>query len=150
MNERKYASDIYSSWAQGTYLYVKWAERHQINYYEMLVMYVLDTKGNLTQKAIGDYLGLPKQTINNVIRKWKAEGYAILKISEKDKREKQVELTEKGKYLAQKLLVPLYRAEEQVCKNIEEKMLVQMIETADLFNLLFRREMEKERENDGM
>ena len=73
MNERKYASDIYSSWAQGTYLYVKWAERHQINYYEMLVMYVLDTNGNLTQKAIGDYLGLPKQTINNVIRKWKAE-----------------------------------------------------------------------------
>lgn len=34
---RSCASDIFSAWAQGTYLYVKWAANHGVNYYEMLI-----------------------------------------------------------------------------------------------------------------
>lgn len=140
---RKYACDIYSTWAQGTYLYVKWAEENKVNYYELLILYALETYEVMTQKAMGDLYGLPKQTVNNVIRELKKEGRVILKPGEKDKREKQVSLTDSGGEYAKNLLSPLYRIEERVCDKIGRERLVQMTETSELYNLLFDQQLKK-------
>ena len=150
IDARKLAGGIYSTWAQGTYLYVKWAANRGINYYELLVLYALDNYESMTQKAIGDYFGLPKQTVHNVIRSLKEEKYIILKSGRADKREKCVSLTESGKLYADKILAPLYSLEERVCKNIGEQRLIRMIETSELFNTLFESEMEKGRVYDGV
>lgn len=147
--ERRVACEIYSSWAQGTFLYGKWAAAQGINYYEMLIFYALSAKGELTQKAIGDYCGLPKQTVHNVIRSLEKKGYIFLRPEQKDRREKRVVPTEKGAEYARLLLAPLYRAEEQVCGKIGRERLRQMIDTSELFNLLFERELERNRGNDG-
>lgn len=141
---RSYASDIFSTWAQGTSLYVKWAASHGVNYYEMLIFYALDINGPMTQKAISDYYGLPKQTIHNVIRNLQEKNEIVLMANEKDKREKSVTLTAAGKMHSEKALAPLYHIEECVCKKIGQEKLVQMIETSDLFNILFEKEMERE------
>lgn len=143
-NARTLAGSIYSCWAQGMFLYGKWAAGRGVNYYEMLVFYALDAKGSLTQKAIGDYCGLPKQTVHNVICSLQRQGHILLLAGERDRREKRVVLTESGQARSRGLLAPLYRLEEQVCKNIGQERLGQMIETSELFNLLFERGLEKD------
>lgn len=98
----------------------------------------------MTQKAISDYYGLPKQTIHNVIRNLQEEKDIVLMASEKDKREKSVTLTAAGKMHSEKMLAPLYHIEERVCRKIGREKLAQMIETSDLFHILFEKEMERE------
>lgn len=144
MNGKKCVHDYYSSWAQGNSLYMKWAAVHEIGYPELMVLYALHMKGSVTQMKICDSYGFPKQTVNSVIRSFKAQGYIALTVNPSDKREKLVTLTDGGKAHSEKALGPLLEVEERVCKRIGERKLCQMIETMELFNLLFRKEMERE------
>lgn len=143
MNQRKFACDFYSVWAQGTALYVKWSTDHGISYPELSVLYALLEKGPVTQKAISALYGLPKQTVNNCIRCMQKQGYIRLKTGQHDKREKLVVLTEEGDKYAQSTLAPLFKIEEYVCRNIDSEKFLQAIETRDLFNTLFEKEMER-------
>lgn len=68
MIDKNFVSDFYSSWTRGTALYVKWAASHGINYPELTVFYALVTKGPATQKNISENYGLPKQTVNRLLR----------------------------------------------------------------------------------
>lgn len=145
MNEIKYVHDYYTSWAQGTYLYTKWAADHGISYPELMVFYALYTRESLTQRDISDCYGVPKQTVNNVIRSLKAEDYIRLEASDRDKREKLVALTEKGRAYSGQKLASLLEIEARVCKMIGREKLSQMIETAEMFNVLLETEMDKER-----
>lgn len=143
MKEKNFVQHLASTWAQGNFLYMKWTVENKMSYPEMQVLYSLIVEDKITQKALGDYNGLPKQTVNAVIHKLKNENSIILKPSEKDKREKFVVFTEKGRTEAEKKLASLFAIEERVCKNIESKRFREMIETIKLFNTLFEKELEK-------
>lgn len=143
MNQRKFACDFYSVWAQGTALYVKWSADHGISYPELSVLYALLEKGPVTQKTISALYGLPKQTVNNCIRNLEKEKYIHLEASQHDKREKLVVLTEEGDKYAKDILTPLFKIEEYVCRNINPEKFLQAIETRKLFNTLFEKEMEQ-------
>lgn len=143
MNTRKHGDDVYSAWCQANYLYSRWAANHGINYYSLVILYALDTKGDITQRAICDYYGLPKQTTNTVIRSLKQQGYIILEENKEDRREKNVVLTNKGKSYSTEILEPLYRLEKKVFDDIGEERLIQMLETTKLFSILFEKNMEE-------
>lgn len=135
-----------SIWAQGTALYVQWANKHGIGYPKLMVLYALDTLENLTQKEIREGFGLLKQTVNTIIRDLKNKDYVILQPSKEDKREKLVILTETGKLYSHKIIEPLLEAEDHVYKKIGYERITQTMETMDLFNLLFEKEVERSRE----
>ncbi len=65
-------------WGRSDALYNRWAAAHGVNNYRLFVLYVLDNHPGATQKAISDHAGLPKQTVNTVIRALRTEGYVTL------------------------------------------------------------------------
>lgn len=85
-----------------------------INYYLLLVLYVLDGQKAMTQKKICICTGLAKQTVNSVIRSLKEDEYIEFVPGCADRREKQVTLTGKGIAYSKELLTPLRELEHRV------------------------------------
>ena len=121
---RKQQKDFSSVWSHTNILYQKWAEYMGISYAAFMTLYGLDVRGSMTQKNICDFCGFTKQ-------------------GRRDRREKLVVFTEKGKAYAKKLLAPLYQAEQYVFSTIGDKKISQMIDTIDAFNTLLEKRLEE-------
>ena len=147
MDDLRKIKDFYCSWAQGTALYARWANNQGIGYPEFMVLYALNISDKLTQKAISEGYGLPKQTVNTVIRNLKKNDYITLELSQKDKREKTFTLTDKGKEYSSKIITPVFDIEKRIYENIGYELITQMKETVDLFNILFEKELERNEKN---
>lgn len=119
------------AWAKSTALYTKAASVLGVGYPEMMVLYALESMGELTQK----------QTVHTVVSALQKKGYLLLEASEGDKREKRIVLTESGQVYAHRMIAPLRKAEEKVYRAIGIERLQAMCEILDLFNLLFEREL---------
>lgn len=132
---------IISAWTKSNAIYAKAALTLGIGYPELMVLYALETMGELKQKQIAENYGLQKQTVNTVIKTLAQRELVRLVPSETDKREKIVLLTHSGKAYAQKLISPLRQIEEKVYKNIGAERLQAMYETEELFNLLLEKEL---------
>ena len=130
-----------AAWAQSTALYTKAASVLGVGYPEMMVLYALESMGELTQKQITENFGMHKQTVHTVVRALQKKGYLLLEASKGDKREKQITLTENGQEYARRIIAPLRKAEDKIYKTIGNERLQTMCETLDLFNLLFEREL---------
>ena len=65
-----------------------------------------------TQKAICEKLMLPKQLVNTIIRAFWEQGYVELKEA-KDRRNKEIFLTPKGREYADSILIPFHTADER-------------------------------------
>lgn len=142
---RKLANEICSVWCQADALYSRWAAQNGINYFVLLVLWVLHSNENgMTQKKLSRHYGWPKQTTNSVIRSLRQEGYVILLPEQSDRREKKVILTEKGKKHAEEVLMPLFQLEDRVYGNIQRERLEDMTRTLQLFITLFEKELEQE------
>ena len=94
---REFANEMCSVWCRADALYGRWAVQKHINYFVLLVLWVLQiNSGGMTQKKISQYYGWPTQTTNSAIRTLKQEGMILLLPETADKREKKVILSEKG------------------------------------------------------
>lgn len=109
-------------------IYSAWSSIHHISYHEMLVLYTIREKGFCNQKQICNRYLLPRQTINNVITKFRKGG--ILTISEEYShgREKGFVLTEKGRQYAQPLLKSLNDVETEAVELLGKDKLEALTE----------------------
>lgn len=130
-----------AAWAKSTALYTKAASVLGVGYPEMMVLYALDTMGELTQKQIAENFGMQKQTVHTVVSALQKKGYLLLEASEEDKREKRIVLTESGQEYTHRIISPLQKAEDRVYRMIGNDRLQAICETIDLFNLLFEQEL---------
>lgn len=135
------AYELLSVWSKGTSLYARWANKCGIGYPELMVLYALYAKDRLTQKTITEEFGLIKATVSTVIRDLKKRGLIVLEASKEDKREKLVAFTENGKAYAENIIQPLLESEERITKKIGDERMEQIIDTLDLFNILFEKEL---------
>lgn len=133
---------FWESWGQTNEIYNNWADFNNVNYYLLFVLYALDNHNSLSQKMICEYTGITKQTVNSVIRALKKDNYIVLSSELEDKREKQVILTESGKKYANEILTTLYELENKIFHLMGNDRVQQMIESIELFNTLFNKEME--------
>lgn len=92
------------AWAKSTALYTKAASVLGIGYPEMMVLYALESMGELTQKQIAENFGMQKQTVHTVVSALQKKGYLLLEASEGDKREKRIVLTESGQVYAHRMI----------------------------------------------
>lgn len=92
------------AWAKSTALYTKAASVLGVGYPEMMVLYALESMGELTQKQIAENFGMQKQTVHTVVSALQKKGYLLLETSEGDKREKRIVLTESGQVYAHRRL----------------------------------------------
>ncbi len=135
--------ELYSVWSRGTVLYIKWANKFNVGYPELIVLYALETRDKLTQRVITEEFGLLKPTVNTVIHDLKKRGVIFLEPCEKDKREKLVIFTEQGQQYADKIIQPLLKVEQSIGKKIGNARMQETLETIELFNLLFEKEIER-------
>ena len=124
-------------------LYSQWAQKQNLNLHTMLVYYTLYSSGPLSQKQISDYLSMPKQTVNHVIKAMDLDGHITLVTDAGDKRSKKIEFTKNGKIYAAKLLTPLFDIEEKVFQRIGDRRIQLMIEATTAYGDILQEEMEK-------
>lgn len=129
-------------WGRSDALYNRWAAAHGVNNYRLFVLYVLDNHPGATQKAIADHAGLPKQTVNTVVRALRDEGYVTLSPASGDRREKNPSLTPAGQTYARALLEPLYALEDAVFARMGDARVQEMMDAIALFNMIFEKETE--------
>lgn len=83
-------------------IYRKFAKSFGLSESAFWVIYSLRVeKPPITQKDLANLIYSPKQTINSTLKNLEADGYIVM-TSDKDKRKKQISLTEKGKELVEK------------------------------------------------
>ena len=118
-------------WGRSDALYNRWAAAHGVNNYRLFVLYVLDNHPGATQKAIADHAGLPKQTVNTVVRALRDEGYVTLSPASGDRREKNASLTPDGQAYARALLEPLYALEDAVFARMGDARVQEMMDATN-------------------
>ena len=108
-------------------LYSSYAKSVGLNYPFILVLQILcDPSQVYTQKAICDELELPKQLVNSIVKTLWEQGYIELEEA-KDRRNKEIFLTQHGKRYAAKILKPLAEAEDAALKDVTFTELTNLI-----------------------
>jgi len=101
--------------------YNRYAKKVGLNFTAMLVLECLvEAPEFFTQKALCEKLVLPKQFINTIITSFWEQGYVELKEA-KDRRNKKIHLTEKGKAYAHSITKPLDDADQAVWADFSEE-----------------------------
>ena len=70
-----------------------------------------------TQRQICDEWYFPRSTVNTLIKECEGEGYLTLHRVEGERREMEIRLTERGKAFAERVLAPVYGAEEELFRG---------------------------------
>lgn len=133
---------MWEAWGRSNALYTAWCVEKGLNPYRMLVLHSINGSSKTTQKRIADYTGLSKQTVSTVIRALKAEELVSLSAGNQDRREKYVQLTEKGAAYTNDLLAPLYALETRVFDLMGADRMKQMMDSLTLYNTVFDKELE--------
>ncbi len=138
---KSYEKKFWEAWGRTNALYSLWASSRNVSYYQLFVLYALDGQQYTTQKKICECTGLTKQTVNGVVRMLKNKRYIELSSGCKDKREKQLTLTNSGIMYAKELLTPLYELERMIFEFMGDERVHWMIDSLELFNIIFQKEM---------
>ena len=97
-------------------LFSLYAKTEGLNYAAILVLeHLYRSEKVLTQKDICEKLGFPKQFVNSIIKSFWEQSYVNLKEA-KDRRNKEIFLTDKGLEYAEKILIPLQEVDVKVWK----------------------------------
>ena len=137
------------AFGQSDALYNEWASFLGINSNHLFVLYALAHQTGVTQKQLATYTGLPKQTVNNVVRAFITDGIVTFSSANSDRREKTIDLTEKGRCYADRVLSELRQLEERVFTLMGEERVRQMLDALTLFNTLFEKEMKDRKDKHG-
>lgn len=85
------------------------------------IFYMLREQGEtVTQSEICSALYQPKQTVNSALKKLELEGYLLL-IKQDDRRSKRIELTEKGRELAERTVDRVLLVEQKALAELTEE-----------------------------
>ncbi|MCL2188589.1 MAG: MarR family transcriptional regulator [Defluviitaleaceae bacterium] len=101
--------------------YNRYARKMGINFTAMLVLELLcSAQASYTQTALCEQLALPKQIVNAIINTFREQGYVELREA-RDRRNKEIRLTEKGKSYALEISKPLDSADESAWKDFTDE-----------------------------
>ncbi len=140
---RPFLRDLYQSMALGTALYRRYADMRGVSYPDLAILYALSDMGESTQREIGMYYEMNKQTVNAAVRHLKELGYVTLSTDEADKRRRVLRLTEAGEAYARQFTDMLFAIEERAAVRLGEKNLVRAKNVLDDFNILFAEELNR-------
>lgn len=146
---QKILNDVNRAIIQFRGIYSEWSKQHSISYNEMLVLYTIREHGYCIQKQICDNYLLPRQTMNNVITKMRAEGLLELSGQICEGREKAFSLTLKGEKHAKKVMKSLNNIEEHAIKIMGNDRILLMTELIDEYNKSLRKAMEQDLKENG-
>lgn len=114
--------------------YEKYAISKGLTYLSLLVLEEIYELGDgCTQKQISEDTHYPKQSINLVVKSFMEDGFIELKELPKNRKNKGITLTEKGRQLCEDIIVPLLKQEEQAIIEIGEVESQELIRLIELY-----------------
>jgi DNA-binding MarR family transcriptional regulator len=114
-----------------------------VNFPTVLILQLLiDSTEAYTQKEICEKLGLPKQLVFSIIKPFWEQGYVELKEA-KDRRNKDVFITEKGREYALSVIKPLEEAEAVAWANFSDEDFITFVRIMDKYVEAFGDALEK-------
>lgn len=122
-------------------LYRIYAKEQKLSYNAFLILYTLYDYGECTQKQIGSWWALPKQTVHGVLQELEKQGYLHVRVNEDNRKERLISFSEKGQDYAQSMLAPLLAMEKRVMLKLEEAGRVQLIQSNMQYYELLRKEI---------
>lgn len=118
------------------------AKNHQLSGNELAIFYALWVNEYRTQKQIADEFLLAKQTINTLCKRFEADGFIKSDVSESDKREKIMRLTDQGKAFAQPIIQKLLEQENQIIDEFGVKRVLFLLNEFDELQKMIARHLE--------
>lgn len=105
-------------WIETNQLYETWARQRGMSLHELLVILsIVEADGTVLQKDICQRFVIPKQTVNAIIKTLTDKGWLELKVSEQDRRSRNLCLTPVGSAQAAQIARALQEHEAQVCSG---------------------------------
>lgn len=140
MNYRQQIDRISGHLGKITQLYHECAKLHGLTYNTMLVLGALRYYQSCTQKQIAEACGLPKQSVNTIVKDFQNKGYVEL-LAGNNKKEKLVTLTPAGQVFSDTVLEPRIAIEERVLQQIGETQCQQLSDILEQFADNFQKEV---------
>ena len=125
-------------WQETNALYEKWAKKHGLSYYELLVILSLADKSACKQKDICQVWQLPKQTVHTILKEFVQHGWVELTPCEDDRRNKTICLTPIGEKNICAIAGELQRCERAVWKKLGAERANALIEYTRRYNQYFQ------------
>lgn len=118
-------------------LYAEISKKNGLTFIQMIILYHLNFKKNISQKELCNDLFLPKQTVNSILWNWKDDGLLNLECIEGNHKKKIIVFTEKGEAYIKKTLLPILKMERKVMNKMGSEQMEALIESNRLYlNLL--------------
>jgi len=118
-------------------LYDVYAKSVGLNFITILVLQLLDDSLQVyTQKDVCEKLDLPKQLVNSIIKSLWEQGYVQLKEA-KDRRNKDIIVTDKGRVYILNILKPLTDAESAAWEGFGAGEILQCANTMEKYARAF-------------
>lgn len=108
-----------------------------------LMYSIREGDGKCTQKDLCDQWILSKQTVNSALKGLAKNGYIALKLSEGDKRNKYITLTDKGIKFAHENIDIVFELEQLAFQKMSVTERAAMVESTRKYQELFRAEVER-------
>ena len=124
-------------------LYYLAARRLGVKENAFALLYALDDGRSHSQKQLSEELLIPKTTINTIVKEYLDLGYLVL-IPSAHSREKEIALTTAGREYAQRVLQPVYRAEERALTRTLERFSPQFVDAVEALTQALTQEFYQE------
>lgn len=126
-------------WIETNQLYETWARQRGMSLHELLVILsIVETDGTVLQKDICRRFVIPKQTVRAIIKTLTDRGWLELRVSEQDRRSRNLCLTPVGSAQAAQIAQALQEHEAQVWLRLGLDRAEQLIAHTALYNRHFR------------
>lgn len=134
----------YQSWFKINDIYRVWSRKHEIQDTTLFTLYVINKSSpHCTQNEVRDKLSLPKQTVSLILSGLEKKGYILRELNPKDRRNKIVRFTKKGRQYASSILEKLKLAEAEAFGNMSPEQKRIMIENFCLLSDLLDKSLSK-------
>ena len=115
-------------------IYEAYAKSKGLTYLSLMVLEEICELGDgCTQKQISDDTHYPKQSINLAVKAFLEDGIVELKELPKNRKNKGITLTDKGRLLCEDVISPLLMQEEQTLEAIGETESRELIRLLELY-----------------
>lgn len=125
-------------------IYDYYARSVGISYTTLFVLNLISQYEVCTQKVICERSMLPKQTVNNVIKKLSEQGYLELGEMPNNSKSKRILFTEKGKKYVEPMIQHIHNAENTAMEQLSDSQQDELLYIMELYEQAFRKAMKNE------
>lgn len=109
----------YQLWMATTQFYANWAKQRGMTYNAVLALCTLHSnQEQCTQKMICEQWGMPKQTVNTILKDFEKKGYVTFANMQTDKRNMLISLTDSGKVYANEIETELHKLDNYAVDKV--------------------------------